>query len=147
MHFPLRKLLITSVVGPAPALILVWTGLKSPGLLNRVVLGGMGYVVLVLAVATGGAAKIRWTDRSICKLGLFSRCELEWSQVLQVKVLDLNVVELEAKAGTKCTISLMRDGGPQFAADALRLLPEGVLQTSPHARAVFDRAARPMDCT
>jgi hypothetical protein len=113
--------------------------------MNRVILGGLGYVVLVLAVATGGAARIRWTDRSICKLGLFSRCELEWSQVLRVKVLELNVVELEAKAGTKCTISLMQDGGPQFAADALRLLPEGVLETSPDARAVIGRAAAPVD--
>jgi len=69
--------------------------------------------------------------------GVFSVVEIPWSDVASVRAVSTSTFLVTSTSGERFHVSLTADGAPEFARDALRLLPRAVLEEAPGVRTIL----------
>jgi len=137
LSHPRWSRLIAPLVLPAFFLFAAWAGLKHPDRPLWAPFGIAAYVVFAAATWLGGQAVLRWSDRSMERRGVFSVIEIRWAEVASVRAVSMSTFLVTSTSGEHVHVSLTADGAPEFARDALRLLPRAVLDAAPGVETIL----------
>jgi hypothetical protein len=137
LSHPRWSQVVAPLVLPAFFLFAAWVGLKHPERPLWAPFGIAAYVFFALGTWLGGRAVVRWSDRCMERRGVFSVIEIPWTEVTSLKAVSTSTFLVSGASGSRFHISLTADGAPEFARDALRLLPRAALDEAPGVRAML----------
>jgi hypothetical protein len=141
LRYALWSRILSPIVMPGVFLLGAWAGILQPERrwLAPLFLGV--YLIATVELVFGVWARWTWDELGLERRGLISSRTIAWNEVASARAVGPRVLLITTSSGSRFHISLVADGGPEFAAVLLARLPGQVLEQGPGVKTVLSKSA------